>query len=425
MKKLILKPWPVLLLLALTVACDDDDDGTGDPQPITFQEMESEWVRISLMRDDAIDLLQANTGEIINTISGELVENTRYYTSNSGRYLTAIDRNGNMVRFFDSGVINHDDHGHQNQPAWLQISIDAPLPTHYASSGGHIVIFNDGDASITHINEAQLELPAYTPNVMPLQNTVAHHGAGFRLDNGKFATTFKNTTEPGGLPQMVKFVDADGNVIDDNGNVEVIGIHGDATNGEYGAFGSTDGVILVDNQDNISLIENIEGLNSESGNWIGTLKAHDNSDLFFGRSRNLGVYIIDPEDQSLTSLYSGDDVAGDMINFDGKYYILHTNDNMIRVYNTSDGSAVANRVVEMVDIPDLAETGRTFSSEVEVLRQMDEPSPVLICSDNFLYILAPNRQQIKVLAINDLTHVHTIDLGNEVSSMIKNGFTEK
>ena len=86
---------------------------------------------------------------------------------------------------------------------------------------------------------------------------------------------------------------------------------------------------------------------------------------------------------------------------------------------------MAKRVVEMVDIPALAATGRTFSSELEVLRQMNEPSPVLVCSDNFLYILAPNRQQIKVLAINDLTHVHTIELENEITSMIKNGFTEQ
>ena len=424
MKKLILKPWSILFLLALTVACDDDDDNSGDMQPITFAEMESEWVRISLMRDDAIDLLQANTGEILNTVDGELVENTRYYTSNSGRYLTAIDRSGNTVSFFDSGVINHDDHGHQNQPSWLQTIIDAPLPTHYASSGGHIVIFNDGDASITHINEAQLELPSYTPKVMPLETTVAHHGAGFRLDNGKFATTFKKGDEPGGLPQMVKFVDSDGNVIDDNGGVEVTGIHGDATNGEFGAFGSTDGVIVVDNQDNIFLIENVGDLNSESGNWIGTLKSHDNSNRFFGRARNIGVYMIDHALQAFTTLYAGDDVAGDMISFDGKYYILHTNDNTIRVYDTSDGAQVAKRVVEMVDVPDLA-TSRTFSSEVEVLRKMDEPSPVLICSDSFIYILAPNRQQIKVLRINDLTHVHTIELENEINSMIKNGFTEK
>lgn len=428
MKKLILQPWSVLLLLTLLVACDDDDDANDVTPAVTFEEMESEWVRISLMRENAIDLLQTNTGEIIHTISGDMTENARHYTSSSGRYLVKIDRAGNKVRFFDSGVINHIDHGHQNQPSWLPTSVDTPLPTHFSTSLGHMVIFNDGDGSITYVRESQLELPAYTPTVMSLQNAVKHHGAAFRLDNGKFAVTFRTAPalpEGIGLPQVVKFVNADGTVIDNNGGVEVTNIHGNATNGEYGVFGSTDGVILVDNQDNISLIENIGGLNSETGQWIGTVKSHDNSDLFFGRSRNFGVFVIDPEAQTMTSLYAGDDVAGDMMSFDGQYYVLHTTDGHVRVYNANDGTEVAERVVEMADIPALAATGRTSSSEIEVLRQMNEPSPVLICSDSFLYILAPNRRQIKVLDISDLTHVHTIELDNEIVSMFKNGFTEE
>ena len=191
MKKLILQPWSVLLLLTLFVACDDDEDANDVTPAVTFEEMESEWVRISLMRENAIDLLQTNTGEIIHTISGDMTENARHYTSSSGRYLVKIDRAGNKVRFFDSGVINHIDHGHQNQPSWLPTSVDTPLPTHFSTSLGHMVIFNDGDGSITYVRESQLELPAYTPTVMSLQNAVEHHGAAFRLDNGKFAVTFR------------------------------------------------------------------------------------------------------------------------------------------------------------------------------------------------------------------------------------------
>jgi len=431
MKTTVLKFLSLIILLNFMVACNDDMDDVADDvddhdhdDEVTFADMESDWVRLSLMHHDEIDVMQPNNGEIHASVDGELVEGARYYTSNSGRYLISIDRAGGALRFFDSGVEKHDDHGHEHTPRWLDLEVNTLLPTHYASSKGHVVIFNDGDGSITHINEAQLEIPTYSPVSYTFENTVAHHGAGFRLENGQFVTTFKNNDEPGGLPQMVKFVESNGTVIDDNGGVEVGGIHGDAVNGHYGIFGSTDGVILVDDEGEISLIENTGDLNSESGNWLGTLKGHDNSEMFFARSRNVGVFMIDPENKSMTQIYAGSDVVGDMFSFDGEYYIVHTSDNRIRVFDAHDGDELANRVVEMADIPEAhGHDHRSALSEIEILRQMDDPDPVLVCSDKFLYVLSTNRTQVKILEIDDLHHVHTIELDHAVEGMMKNGFS--
>ncbi|WP_340066796.1 hypothetical protein [Ascidiimonas aurantiaca] len=423
MKRSNFKFVTFLLSLIFFTSCSDDDNGSIDEEPVAleFRDIESDWVRLSVMRDGKIDVMQANTGEIVFSVEGQLVDGARYYTSNSGRYLTVIERNEGRVRFFDSGIVNHDDHGHEYEAKWLNLGLNTLLPTHYASTGGHIVIFNDGDGSISYINEAQLEIPSYQPETFALANTVAHHGAGFRLNNGMFVATFKNTNEPGGIPQMVKFIDANGNVIDDNGGVEVVGIHGDAVNGTYGVFGSTDGVILVDNQNNIDLIPNVEGLNAERFNWLGTLKGHDNSDLFFARSRNQGVFMIDPADKSLSSLYKGSDVVGDMYSFDGAYYLVHTSDNTIRVFDGQTGSPITERTIDMANIPQPAAQKRP--SETDILRDMEGPSPVLVCSDKFLYVLAPNRTQIKVLEIKSLKHVHTMELGAPAESIMKNGFS--
>ncbi len=422
MKNQILKFWAIALLMVFAVACNEDDAVNDVEEEVDFADMESDWVRLSLMHHDEIDIMQPNTGEIHSSVEGELTEGAYYHTSNSGRYTTFIEREEGKVRFFDSGIEKHDDHGHEYAAKWLDITVDAPLPTHYASSGGHAVIFNDGDGSITHINEAQLELPAYQPNVISFPSTVAHHGAGFRLQNGKFAITFKNTDEPGGVPQLVKFVESNGTVIDDNGGVEVAKIHGDAVNGKYGVFGATSGVILVDDEDNIDLIANPENLNDTSGNWVGNVKGHDHSDLFFGRATNVGVFMINPVAKSMSQIYAGADVVSDMFSFDGEYYLIHTADNRIRVFDAHDGDEVANRVVEAADIPE-AHNHRNALSEIEQLRKMDEPSPVLVTSDKFLYILAPNRTQIKVLEIEDLHHVHTIELDHAIEGMMKNGFS--
>ncbi|PTB96053.1 hypothetical protein C9994_09060 [Marivirga lumbricoides] len=220
----------------------------------------------------------------------------------------------------------------------------------------------------------------------------------------------------------MKLVGSNGDLKGDNSVVEVAGIHGVAANGKYGVFGSTDGVILVDDQDNISLIENVEGLNSESGNWLAHIIGHDHSDIFFGRSSNKGIFIIDPIAKSLTNIYAGADVVADMFSFDGEYYLVHTSDNKIRVFDAHDGEEIANRVVEMANIPE-EHNHRNALSEIEQLRKMDDPSPVLVTSDKFLYILAPNRTQIKVLEIEDLHHVHTIELSAPIESMVKNGFS--
>ena len=366
----------ILLLIfafGMFTACEDDDVANiGEEQVTDFSELESEWVRLTLLRSNEMEVMQTNTGEIVSSVDIALPDGARYYTSNSGRYLIVTDRANNELSFFDSGVINHEDHGHQEAIGWLDITVNAPLPTHVGSNDGHIVVFNDGDGSLTHVNEAQLELPSYMPKVLTYP-TVAHHGAGFRLNNGQFVTTFKNTDEPGGLPQMVKFINPDGELIDDNGGVEVTSIHGDASNGRYGVFGTTDGVILVDERGNTDLIANLDNLNGERGNWIGTLKGHDNTTNFFGRAGSIGTFLIDPVAKTLNPLYEGDDIVGDMLSFNGDYYIVHTADNHLRVYDSANGNLISDRAVEMVNVPDPV-TGEPISP-IDEMDGMDEADP--------------------------------------------------
>ncbi|MBL3659013.1 hypothetical protein [Fulvivirga sediminis] len=211
MKYKFLKLKTLAIAMAFLTACGDDDTTDVIEEQINFSEMESDWVRLSLLHDNKIEVMQANTGEISYTVEGELEEGSQYHTSNTGRYITIIERANNKVRFIDSGIVNHGDHGHEQPAKWLDLELDGPLPTHYSSSEGHIVIFNDGDGSITLIDENQLEIPSYQPKVFSFENTVAHHGAAIRLQNGKFAVTFND--KPGTIPGIVKLVDANGNVI--------------------------------------------------------------------------------------------------------------------------------------------------------------------------------------------------------------------
>lgn len=170
MKKSNLKFYALATTMALFVACSDDDNDLiiedeviEDPvvdlpeeTALTFKDMESDWVRLTLMSENKLDIMQADSGEIMYTVAGPLVEGARYYMSNSGRYQSVVERNEGNVRFFDSGIVNHEDHGHEYESKWANAELKSVLPTHLTSSGGHIVVFNDGDGSISYVNEAQL-----------------------------------------------------------------------------------------------------------------------------------------------------------------------------------------------------------------------------------------------------------------------------
>lgn len=415
----------LILAVMISFSCNNDDDLTDTP--FVFEEIESEWARLVLFDDDHIDIFRPITGATTRTVSGALTEGARYYLSTSGQFVVSVERAQNRVRVFDTGIVNHIDHGHDEPARWLaNANVEASVPTHFSASSGHMVVFNDGDGTILHIVEQSLETPNPIMRTITPSGAIQHHGAGGRLGNGVFAMTFKDPETPGLLPQMVKFVSGTGVVNETvgHGGVTVTGIHGDAFNGNFGVFGSTDGIILVNTQNQIELIPNIAPLTDGSGNWMGTVHGHDNSPVFFGRSRNFGLFKIDPIAKTIQSVLPESTIAGSMFSSDGKYYIVRLSDNLIKVYDGTTGAEITQRRIEAAQIP-ANPAARSSDDEVTALRTMSEPSPVLTASDKFLYVLAPNRKQIKVLHLEDLKHVRTFELEHEIEHILKAGFRVK
>ena len=114
MEKVIYKFLVVIGLASVFVACEDNDDGTEVDEPTSFADIEDEWVRLSLIHENGIEVMQAANEQILGSVDTGMPEGARYYSTNSGRYLTVINRGENETRFFDTGVINHEDHGHQH-----------------------------------------------------------------------------------------------------------------------------------------------------------------------------------------------------------------------------------------------------------------------------------------------------------------------
>ncbi|MGB3852441.1 MAG: hypothetical protein WA958_21130 [Tunicatimonas sp.] len=401
-------PFMLLSLAWLTFSCSEND-----PMPSASQslaELEGEYVRLAVIAgNNQMMVMDPVTEEATFTVNEPLTDGARYYVSPTGRYLVSIERAQNRTRFFDAGIVNHTDHGHEYAAVWLDNTITSPTPTHYSATGDDMVLFNDGDGSIVHIEESRLEAPNYVPPVIPLANQTKHHGAVVRLDNGLFAATFQHdTVTKDVLPQMVKLVDEQGQVQFENDAVQVGRIHGNASNGKVALFGGTEGVIAAYDNQTMALIPNLEGMNAERGNWIGTVEGHDNLDVFYGRAGALGLYRIDPADQSMTQFYEGDDVAEFFFSEDGTYLIVHKavseTSGEIVIYNAASGSQVAQTSFSVVK---------------------DDPERVLTASSELLYVLEPSQTEISVLKLSDLSSVKTITLDAPVEAIHRVGFHRK
>ena len=411
-------PLMLLSLAWLTFSCSDDDPDLDASQ--SFAELEGEWIRLAMMANDNQTMVMNPITEQTTTVNEPLAEGARYYVSPTGRYLVSVERDRNQTRFFDAGIVNHTDHGHEYAALWLDKVVSSPTPTHYSATGDDIVLFNDGDGSIVHIEESRLEFADYQPPVIPV--ATQHHGAAVRLDNGLFAVTFRDESIEDALPQMVKLVDEQGQVQVDDESVRVGRIHGDASNGKVALFGATDGLIAAYDDRTIALIPNLEGMNAESGNWIGTVKGHDNLDVFYGWARAQGLFRIDPASRSMTRFYEGDDVKSFFFSEDGTYLILHKTDDEIVIYNAASGNEMTQATMTIAPDAGYENARKGAPTEWERLRLMEEPERVLTASAEFLYVLESSQTEINVFRLSDLSSVKTITLDSPVDVITRVGF---
>ncbi|HSF52217.1 MAG TPA: hypothetical protein VLA71_00615, partial [Algoriphagus sp.] len=320
-------------LAFLAYSCQEKEDPIIE-QP-TFENQESEWIRIITLNSSGnISMMNPITGELNTPFVNAFAPGSANYLSTSGRYITSIERVDGVVRFFDTGIENHEDHGHEYEMKWLSATGKAPLPTHFSATNGNIVIFNDGDGSIIWAGENTMETPSFSPTVIKDLNNEVHHGAATWLAGNKLVVTYKDPEMPGALPQTIKILSSTGEVLVESTDVKVTGIHGDASNGNYAIFGGTEGVLVAGSNNQLFRIDNITPLEPTSGNWMGTVKAHDKSAILYGWARNKGIFAIDPAAKSMRNIYSGGDVSNYFFSADGSKLIIQTTSNSVKVLDS-------------------------------------------------------------------------------------------
>jgi hypothetical protein len=298
---------------------------------------EGKYIRLFLSDQDLTDyyLVSPQSGTV-QTFSGHYA-NGSVYSSPSGRFVSVVNTNDNLVTFFDSGIEEHDTHIHiKGTPKWALTRATGTKPIHYYGRGDDMIIFNDGDGSISHAKESTLHTQATARN---FSVGVAHHGAPALFNNNTFAVTEKDGSVAGALPERVKIVDMEGNTLHSS-TIQTGGIHGEACDGNIALFGSTNGILKVEKEGDQQLIEYPTTFGT---NWLGTIYYGKSAQQFIGFKSKYGVYQIDLDDDTLYAIEESSSLFSVTFDKEGKDLILLYTDGSVKVIDGATFNVISNR----------------------------------------------------------------------------------
>lgn len=95
----------------------------------------------------------------------------------------------------------------------------------------------------------------------------------------------------------------------------------------------------------------------------------------------------------------------------------------IKIFDTSTGNELASKTITVADEMGINE--RRGFDELAYYRAMEELSPVLTSSENFLYVLEPNRTKVHVREIKTLNTVAILDVPENTTNVARVGFQTK
>ncbi|MGM9507428.1 hypothetical protein ACS5NO_06870 [Larkinella sp. GY13] len=339
MKKttLLSRFWMMGLLAASLSACHTDDSKTVQPT-----DNEAAFTRLLVSDAETGDLTLVNPAkQTTEKFSAPFGANALYPTA-SGRFSAVVNRANHHVRFFDSGIVDHGDHADvKGTPKWAALTLEASLPTHVYVWGNRIVVFNDGEGSLSLTTEDELHTAGAKAKVIKVD--VPHHGAVVPFSNGTFAVTKKDNSVAGTLPQGVKIVDENGVVVKES-TIAVTSIHGDVGNGEVALFGTTNGILSVNKDGNQQLIKYPADFGT---GWLGSIVYDQSSKTFYGFGAALGVYRIDLVTNTLTPLLKTDQLHSFKISNDGDVFAMLT-DGTLKGFNASGSALHDLKVVDAI-----------------------------------------------------------------------------
>lgn len=337
-----LRYLPLLVATTLLWGCGDSIDDLNQPTeavPEEHSEHEHNYehiagrLLISAAEQAEVSVFNAEDLSLVELLPTTHVVSGMYATP-SLRYAALIQRDQGLVEFIDGGVYSedHGDHMHpyEQAPSLSSLQLSGAKPTHFDAAEQQAALFFDGDkqntvnASVTllddhHIGEGEV--------IAHHEFATYMHGAA-QIRGDYVLATYREASSDTVLPSQVELFHRH----DDHLHHELRFaptcpmLHGSAQNEEHIAFGCSDGVLLIEQQDtsfSAHKIANPEGLEGR----IGTIKASHNSHDLLAITSAKRLFNLDPENHDMTEVLWRDEADVDALAstfsaHHGAYFIL-------------------------------------------------------------------------------------------------------
>jgi len=316
------------------------------------------------------------------------------------------------VSFIDSGLYteDHGDHIHDyaETPSMLSLTLNDHRPTHYSLGEEYGVVFYDGSASaanakVTVFSDHSLES---NREIASLGRDNNMHGVAKMVGDRLFVTRRDASITDTTLPAQIERYQLDGgNFTHEHLYVEQCPrLHGAAANHHALAFGCSDGVLVIDLEDDTFRAEKLDNPPTlTDGSRIGTLVAHHDVDALVGIAGNQ-LFVINPEDaEPYLELTLGEGVTRLAQGFDGhgETFYVFGNDGKLRLFDPADSWAL----VATLDV-------------MEPLAEDDQVAFTESASEDRLFALTPDGQSIIEIDTHEREVLRTIALDFQAASLV-------
>jgi hypothetical protein len=384
MKSNRLKIYLLLSFITVFAACKKDNHDDHDHNENT--NTEHKYIRVLVSDELTSDLSLVNpaNGNVETFIAKH--PKSALYTTASGRYATLIHGSFNFVENFDSGFEFHGDHvDTKGTPKFAALTGDANKPTHFKSKGNEVITFNDGDGTLSIANESNFHTAGAKMTTINA-GVVAHHGAMTKFDNGNYAITVKDGSVTGSLPERVKLINTSGSEIAPS-TIQTTGIHGNASDGKVSLFGSSSGILIVDQAGAQRLIAHPSGFGTA---WFGTILEGGADGKFIGFTAAKGAYFINTSTNTVTPIIESVDIMQCKVDFAKKNLLVLLHDGTLKLYDLASGT--------------LKKEGKVIAAT----EKTETKKPTLEATGRFAYIVLPRVGEVHQVKLADLSDIKKI-----------------
>lgn len=381
MRKETLKLVVGLSLAISLVSCDKEDDAPSQDVGNEFK-----YVRILVNDESSTELSLVNP--VTQTVEKFNASHSKsaLYGTEAGRYGALVNGAGNHVEFFDTGFENHGDHVDvKGTPKFATITGNGKTPVHFKSKGDEVIVFNDGDGSLSIGTESNFHTSGAVLTKIDAGNQ-PHHGAMTKFNNGTYAITVKDGSVAGTLPERVKIINTSGQTLFPS-TIQTSGIHGNATNGAVSLFGSSSGILVVEPSGNQRLIPHPADFGTA---WFGTILEAKGVGKFIGYTAAKGAYAIDVNSGTITPILASTDIMQIKTDFPGTHLIVLLHSGEVKIYDLATNTFVSSAVI------------------LPVTAKEETQKPQLEATQRFLYITQPKSGELLQLDRKNFSKINRI-----------------